>query len=154
MTVTVHGEVLSFDPVKGYGFIAPSDGGADVFLHVNDLLTEKQAIKPGVSVEFVREAGERGPKASRVSLASSGGARREPARSDDEFDYPLADSFADTDDDTDEDFVDVLSPADFEREITEALLRADATLTSSQILAVRKAFAAVGTKRGWISAHP
>ncbi len=35
--VEVSGEVKWFDPVKGYGFVAPDNGGADVLLHVTTL---------------------------------------------------------------------------------------------------------------------
>ena len=33
------GTVKWFDPVKGYGFIEPSDGGRDVFVHVTAVRT-------------------------------------------------------------------------------------------------------------------
>lgn len=34
---TVTGTVLWFKAQKGYGFVQPDDGGADVFVHVADL---------------------------------------------------------------------------------------------------------------------
>jgi len=37
------GKVKWFNPVKGYGFIVPSAGGKDVFVHVS--MVEKSGLK-------------------------------------------------------------------------------------------------------------
>ncbi|NED08770.1 cold shock domain-containing protein, partial [Streptomyces sp. SID6648] len=63
------GKVLRFDEVKGYGFIAPEEGGEDVFMHANDLVDEKYLYQAGSSVEFFLESGEKGPKASEIRLS-------------------------------------------------------------------------------------
>lgn len=34
------GKVKFFDEMKGYGFITPSDGTKDVFVHMSDLQTQ------------------------------------------------------------------------------------------------------------------
>lgn len=35
--VSIEGQVKCFDPVKGYGFIVPNDGGVDVLVHHSTL---------------------------------------------------------------------------------------------------------------------
>ncbi|MBS2964845.1 cold shock domain-containing protein, partial [Actinocrinis puniceicyclus] len=64
----IKGEVISFDRIKGYGFVAPESGGEDVFIHVNDLCGDKNLLSPGCIVEFRTEDGVRGLKASEVTV--------------------------------------------------------------------------------------
>ncbi|HJW40932.1 MAG TPA: cold-shock protein [Rhizomicrobium sp.] len=56
------GQVKFFNTTKGFGFIAPEDGGKDVFVHV----TAVQAA--GLRVNFEVEADKRGPKAINLTL--------------------------------------------------------------------------------------
>ncbi|CAM5284286.1 hypothetical protein STENM223S_11474 [Streptomyces tendae] len=65
----VAGRVVRFDSTRGYGFIAPDDGGEDIFLHVNDLLIPEESVRSGLVVEFEVESGDRGLKASGIRLA-------------------------------------------------------------------------------------
>ena len=51
-TEMARGTVKWFNPTKGYGFIQPSDGGRDVFVHISaveraglSLLNEGQAVE-------------------------------------------------------------------------------------------------------------
>ena len=59
------GTVKLFNMQKGYGFIAPDDGGADVFVHIS---TVQQSglpeLRDGQAVEFQIEAGKGGKTAA------------------------------------------------------------------------------------------
>ena len=57
------GTVKWFNPVKGYGFIQPSDGGRDVFVHISAVeragmgtLTEGQRVSFDVTTERGKQA--------------------------------------------------------------------------------------------------
>jgi cold shock CspA family protein len=50
------GTVLWFKPQKGYGFIKPDDGGADVFIHVAELAPSGLVeVKEGDRLTFRRD---------------------------------------------------------------------------------------------------
>lgn len=47
------GKVKWFNVTKGYGFITPDDGSADVFLHLRKIEEAKLApLEPGTSLEY------------------------------------------------------------------------------------------------------
>lgn len=49
----MEGVVKWFDPVKGYGFIKPVNGGKDVFVHISALVASRVSmIDQGQSVGF------------------------------------------------------------------------------------------------------
>ncbi|NED67281.1 cold-shock protein, partial [Streptomyces sp. SID10244] len=50
--MTVNGKVVHYDANRGFGFLAPDTGGADVFLHINDIDIDENALKPGAKVAF------------------------------------------------------------------------------------------------------
>jgi cold shock protein len=129
----VSGKVLRFDDVRGYGFIAPDDGGEDVFMHANDLRDEKFLFTPGTSVEFEVVEGDRGLKASSVRILERGQARTPGGPSSE-----------------DEVMCDVLSPRELMTELTEALLEAAPTLTAAQIVQVRQRIAKLAHAHGWL----
>ncbi|MEO0086042.1 MAG: cold-shock protein [candidate division WOR-3 bacterium] len=61
------GTVKWFDAQKGYGFIAPDDGGREVFVHFGDLVCrEYRPLEPGQRVQFETIETPRGPRALRV----------------------------------------------------------------------------------------
>jgi CspA family cold shock protein len=64
------GTVKWFNEAKGFGFITPSDGGKDVFVHFSEIQAEGfKVLAEGQSVEFNVENGPKGPQATRVTAA-------------------------------------------------------------------------------------
>jgi CspA family cold shock protein len=65
------GTVKWFNAEKGYGFIAPDDGGADVFVHFSAIEGNGyRQLSEGQNVEFETEQGRKGPQAKSVRAAS------------------------------------------------------------------------------------
>jgi CspA family cold shock protein len=63
----IKGTVKWFNASKGYGFIAPEDGGKDVFVHHSAIQTDGYAdLNENDTVEFSIEQGPKGPAAARV----------------------------------------------------------------------------------------
>jgi CspA family cold shock protein len=66
------GTVKWFNATKGYGFIQPSDGTADVFVHITDVQRSGlQGLREGEQVEFEVQRGNNG-KLSATNLRSAG----------------------------------------------------------------------------------
>ncbi len=62
------GKVKWFNDAKGYGFIEPTDGGQDVFVHFSAIAMEGfRTLAEGQDVEFELQQGERGQFAANVS---------------------------------------------------------------------------------------
>jgi len=56
---------------KGYGFITPDDGSADVFVHFSAIAGEGyKNLEEGQKVEYEMTQGQKGPQAASVKLAS------------------------------------------------------------------------------------
>ncbi|MED5525799.1 cold-shock protein [Gallaecimonas pentaromativorans] len=61
------GTVKWFNEEKGYGFITPENGGADVFVHFRAIQgTGFKVLKEGQKVSFTVEQGQKGPQAANV----------------------------------------------------------------------------------------
>jgi CspA family cold shock protein len=60
------GTVKFFNKSKGFGFIAPNDGSADIFVHQSGLVHE---IKENDKVKFEVEKGKKGLNAVNVEIA-------------------------------------------------------------------------------------
>jgi CspA family cold shock protein len=62
------GTVKWFNEAKGFGFIAPSDGGEDVFVHFNAIQGSGfKTLAEGQSVTFDVERGPKGLQAANVN---------------------------------------------------------------------------------------
>jgi CspA family cold shock protein len=61
------GTVKWFSPEKGYGFVTPDDGSADVFVHFSSIVGEGyKNLEEGQKVEYEVTAGQKGPQAANV----------------------------------------------------------------------------------------
>lgn len=61
------GSVKWFNDARGFGFITPSDGSADVFAHNTEILGEgAKTLKEGQRVEYVATRGPKGMHAIRI----------------------------------------------------------------------------------------
>ncbi|NML56244.1 cold-shock protein [Chryseobacterium cheonjiense] len=61
------GTVKFFNEAKGFGFISPSEGGNDIFVHSTGLNT--RSIRENDQVVFDVQKGDRGLNAVNVKLA-------------------------------------------------------------------------------------
>lgn len=63
------GTVKWFNDSKGFGFITPSDGGKDVFVHFSAIQGDGfRSLQEGQSVSYEVEEGPKGPQATQVNV--------------------------------------------------------------------------------------
>jgi cold shock protein len=142
----VTGRVIRYDDIKGYGFIAPSDGGEDVFVHANEFTEAGQRVSAGTKVEFRVLEGDRGLKAYDVRILDD----QEPARiqvanglAAHEDSHPAAEPAED-------DLCEVLPEREFVQQITDLLLTAAPQLTGATIVDLRGHLVQFARKNGWV----
>lgn len=79
-TIRIRGSVKWFNVVKGYGFLSPDDGSADVFLHLTVLrMAGHERLAPGTTVECEAVRGAKGLQVLRVISVDTSTAQPEPA---------------------------------------------------------------------------
>lgn len=144
------GRVLQFDGARGYGFIAPDEGGADVFFHVNEFNEDdERLIAPGTRVQFEIMDGERGKKAYAVAIMDKASATVPAETASVEAPVRTApESFASDDDDA---TCDVFTVEEMRSELNEMFLGSSPDLTVGQIGRLRDDFVLMARKHGWVA---
>lgn len=143
---------MHYDANRGFGFLAPESGGADVFLHINDIDIDEQSLKPGAKVSFDIEETDRGAKAVNVAVTEEAPAdEAAPARPHrrDSHDHHGRSHSPDRGRRSRGHGGSQESSA-FAEEITELLLDSSDDLTAAQILAIRQRIIDLAVSRGWV----
>jgi cold shock protein len=135
------GKLLRFDDVRGYGFIAPDDGGEDVFVHANDIREDKNLFRAGIKVAFEVEDGDKGLKASDVHIVE------EPVSNGIAPQTVVSARPVGRDDDG---MCDLLSAGEFRQELTEVLIGSVPSMTAAQINQVRQCVLELARAHNWI----
>ncbi|SHO55164.1 transcription antiterminator/RNA stability regulator CspE [Vibrio quintilis] len=69
MSNKITGSVKWFNESKGFGFISPDDGSADVFVHFRAIESDGfKTLAEGQKVAFNVEQGAKGPQAANVTV--------------------------------------------------------------------------------------
>ncbi|MFT4043356.1 MAG: cold shock domain-containing protein [Gordonia sp. (in: high G+C Gram-positive bacteria)] len=152
--MAVSGKVVHYDTNRGFGFLAPESGGADVFLHINDIDIDEQSLKPGAKVSFDIEETDRGAKAINVAVIEEASGDDAPAsrpsRRDSHEHHGRAHNSDRDRDRGRRPRGGSLESSAFTEEITELLLDSADDLTAAQIIAIRQRITEFAVARGWV----
>jgi CspA family cold shock protein len=130
------GRIIRFDNARGYGFIAPDNGGDDLFVHAKALNDHKEAYAAGVRVEFEVAVGSRGYKALAVRVLQDWQAgAAEPAGPAAGPDEPAAEP---------------LTSAALLQIVTNMLVESVPSLTGAQVAQLRQCLLKLAVERGWV----
>ena len=67
MSEVKQGTVKWFNDSKGFGFITPSEGGKDLFVHMSEIKMDGfKTLKDGQSVDYEAGTTDKGPCATNV----------------------------------------------------------------------------------------
>ncbi|NQZ85700.1 MAG: cold-shock protein [Nanoarchaeales archaeon] len=66
----MEGKIKFFNKVKGFGFIIPSDGSKDIFVH-SEFVAEGIELREDTKVTFDIKESDKGPAAINVELSES-----------------------------------------------------------------------------------
>ena len=151
--VMATGRVIRFDETKGYGFIAPTDGGEDVFVHANELIDRGLRISAGTKVGFRVLEGDRGLKAYDVEVIEED----QPPVSAQATNDPLMPNGTHSAEPAlrgraaaEDELCEVFPEAEFVQQITDLLLVAAPQLTGATIVELRRHLLQFARKNGWV----
>jgi CspA family cold shock protein len=168
----VTGKVIRFDEIRGYGFIAPSDGGEDVFLHANEVTDRGLRVSAGTRLGFQVLEGERGLKAYDVRIIDDDGrqpppspsvqapprpaVQAPPSPSVQAADGPAAPNGSHPAEPAlraraaaDDELCEVFPEAEFLQQVTDLLLTSAPELTAATIVKLRGHLLQFARKNGW-----
>jgi cold shock protein len=154
------GKVIRFDEVKGYGFVAPADGGEDVFIHANEINDRGLRVSVGTLLEFRVMDGSRGLKAYDVRIIEERPQAPAPAVQAVQAVVPVSPAepngshpaapVAAAQPTADEDLFEVFSEREFTQQITDLLLSSAPQLTGSTVVELRGDLLRFAQKNGWV----
>lgn len=129
------GTLVRFDAASGHGYIAPDDGGAEVFVHAEELGGPRD-LRVGMHVRYSSIQGFRGPKAYNVGIVTGRSLQPLVERASDRCTI-----------------IEFLSPHEYAEEIAAVLASAVPDASAAQIVEVRANLVARAAHRGWLEAQ-